>query len=191
MRIAAICAILLSAIAPAQAQESEGIFEIDPLTIDVGELLNCASDVPTYNTFAMSLDDKKYGYRARGWTKVDSKNPFLSEYRLPKPMDVVGGVTETYRTQTIVFSSSAIMAVIDLKDPTELAKSLNIDDYVSFPGKFMGQRVVSETAKDDAELGMRFTSKIAQSVSTVTSHPGKTLYGCSYRIDMEDLPKKK
>ncbi len=147
--------------------------------------------MPTYNTFAMSLDDAKQGYRARGWKKVESKNPFLSEYRLPRPIDVAGGETETYTTQTIVFSSSAIIAVIDLADPTALAKSMKIDDYVSFPGKFMGQRVVSEKVEEDAELGMRFTSKIAQSVSTVSSHPGKTLVGCSYRIETEDLPAKK
>jgi hypothetical protein len=190
MRILSIAVFFLFA-APVLAQESEEIFEIDPLTIDVSDLLHCAVDVPTYNTFALSLDDKKYGHRARGWSKVDSKNPFLAEYRLPQAMDVVGGVTETYRTSTIVFSSSAIMAVIDLKDPTELAQSMQMDDFVSLPGKFIGQKTVSENTVDDTDLNMRFKSKIARSISTVSSHPGKTLFGCSYRIDMEDLPKTK
>lgn len=189
----AILAVIAFA-APAHAQESaenDSIWEVDPRTIDVSLLLNCAADVPTYNTFALSLDDEKYGAKARGWKKVESGNPFLSQYQLPRPIDVVGDVTDVFTTQTIVFSSSAIMAVIDLKDPTELAKSMGIDDYVSLPGKFMGQRIISESSTDEPDLNTRFKTKIAQSVSTVSSHPGKTLYGCSYRIDTEDLAPKK
>ncbi len=183
----------IAAAAPAFAQDSDPDlkWEVDPRTIDLTDLLNCSVDAPTYNNFALSLDDDKYGAKARGWKKVESDNPFLSEYRLPQRIDVVGGVTETYTTQTIVFSSSAILAVIDLADPADLAKSLKIDDYVSLPGKFMGQRVVTEKTEDDAELSVRFTTTISQSVSTVSSHPGKTLYGCSYNMDMEDLPAKK
>jgi hypothetical protein len=51
--------------------------------------------------------------------------------------------------------------------------------------KFLGQRVlvdVNEPANDADGFGTR--TVIARSISNVTSHPGKTLYGCSYRIEL-------
>lgn len=53
--------------------------------------------------------------------------------------------------------------------------------------KFMGERVlldVTEPANEDDSFGMR--TIIARSISNVTSHPGRTLYGCSYRIELLD-----
>lgn len=191
MRIFTIGAMAILMATAASAQDDDNIFEIDPRTIDVGLLLNCAVDVPTYNTFALSLEDEKYGSKARGWVKQDLGNPFLAQYRLPRPIDVIGGVTETYTTQTIVFTSSAILAVLDLPDPTELADSMQINDIVPGPSKFMGERIVEQTEKDDADLGFRVKTTITQSVSTVSSHPGKSLVGCSYRNDLTELGKKK
>lgn len=53
--------------------------------------------------------------------------------------------------------------------------------------KFLGERVladVTEPANEDDSFGTR--TIIARSISNVASHPGKTLYGCSYRIELLD-----
>jgi hypothetical protein len=51
----------------------------------------------------------------------------------------------------------------------------------------MGERVladVTEPANEDDSFGTR--TIIARSISNVASHPGKTLDGCSYRIELLD-----
>lgn len=63
------------------------------------------------------------------------------------------------------------------------------DDHDPAAGftKFMGERVladVTEPANEDESFGTR--TIIARSISNVASHPGKTLYGCSYRIELLD-----
>ena len=51
--------------------------------------------------------------------------------------------------------------------------------------KFLGQHVVSdETVLPKGKEKFGTHSIIARSVSTVTSHPGKTLCGCSYATDV-------
>jgi hypothetical protein len=38
-------------------------------------------------------------------------------------------------------------------------------------------------AKDE-HLGMTFETRVALNVSTLDSHPGKTLVGCSYKVEV-------
>ena len=53
--------------------------------------------------------------------------------------------------------------------------------------KFLGERVVTdvtEPARDGETFGSR--TVVARSISNATTHPGKTLYGCSYRMEILD-----
>lgn len=53
--------------------------------------------------------------------------------------------------------------------------------------KFLGQRVivdVTEPANENDSFGTH--TIITRSISNVISHPGKTLYGCSYKIELLD-----
>jgi len=54
---------------------------------------------------------------------------------------------------------------------------------VSSPDKFLGEKVVAEST--DNTGGVSLSTRITLNVSTVTSHPGKTLAGCSYLLDVE------
>ncbi|MFT3968583.1 MAG: hypothetical protein QM690_22175, partial [Sphingobium sp.] len=125
---------------------------------------------------------------------------------LPEPITVAGH----YETRTIAFSSSAILAVLDLPDPDPLAKEqgiknaldadplidalsassqpsrAQIETEISFR-KFMGEKVVKdETEPAEQEGGFGAHTTITRTISNVQSHPGKTLYGCSYRMELLD-----
>jgi hypothetical protein len=162
--------------APAMAQDDE----IDPKTVDLARLIACETyDVPTYNTVAFWLAGTE-GADARrhfGMTEVKSPNFMLKQYRLARPVQVFGR-----STSLIAFNSSGPMAVLDETDPHALAKALKIEPVIDVPAKFMGERVIAE--KTETADGLTTQTRITLNVSTVTTHPGKTLAGCSYKIEV-------
>lgn len=169
--------------------------------VNIVDALTCKLAVPDYMGFALTLGDDDTGYRSRGWVKEESGTPFLSQYRLPAPIDVGG-----YRTRTIVFSASGVAAVLDVADPSKVAAPLGVVNTIMSreaaaaalgltPAQaaqlppvttFVGERVVSDKTEVDAETHVRFHVRIVQSVRNETAHPGKTLIGCSYSLDPVD-----
>ena len=181
----------------------------DPARISETDAIECRISVPDYNGFALSLGEADGIAQARHWKKIDSANPFLSEYELPNPITVAG----SYRTTRIAFSASAILAILDVADPAAIARAENvpntmdpdpmIEDLARSSGKsyaevaaeikfrkFLGERIVSE--KTEPAKGEEFGTHmvVARSISNATSHPGKTLYGCSYRMEILDKDGK-
>jgi hypothetical protein len=171
---------------PARAQDP---VDFDPATLDMAKLIACRTyDVPSYNALAFWLmEDGGKAARAQfGLTPEKSANPMLSAYALKTPLSVFGR-----QTRHIVFTSSGPMAVLDEADPHPLAKELGVTAAIDQPGKFLGEREISASSEKDEGTGMIFKSRIALNVSTVTSHPGKTLAGCSYVIDMVEASDAK
>jgi hypothetical protein len=160
--------------------------EFDPETVDVADVIGCKIDAGHYMGFVMTLstDDEPGSYQKRGWTKMESPNPMMTQYRLPAPVTVYG-----YTTSEVAFTSSAMLAVIDLADPTALAKAKNVDNIMPGAPRFRGEREISDTTEINKEAGYTFKKRVALNISTLASHPGKTLIGCSYHMDMEPLEK--
>lgn len=177
----ALSALILFA-SPTTAQSDE---EFDPAKVDVVDAINCAIDARAYMGFSVTLGDEDGGYRKRGWIKQESGNSFLSQYRLPAPIDIAG-----HQTSTIVFSSNAVLAVLDIADPAELAKQQKIENIVPSSAKFLGEREILNKVEKDPENGWTITTRVTRNLSTVSSHPGKTLLGCSYVTDVK-LPGEK
>ncbi|WP_034159606.1 hypothetical protein [Sphingomonas sp. ERG5] len=182
MKFQAIFSALILFASPATAQSDE---EFDPAKIDVVDAINCAIDARDYMGFAITLGDEDAGYRKRGWVKQESGNLFLSQYRLPAPIEIAG-----HQTRTIVFSSDAVMAVLDIADPAELVKHEKIENVVPGSSKFLGEREILKTVEKDPENGWTITTRVTRTLSNVSSHPGKTLLGCSYVKDVK-LPGEK
>lgn len=184
--------------------------EFDPADVSVTDAVNCYLDAPTYNAFALSVYGEDGEAEARGWHRIESDNPFLAEYELPEPIVITGNWT----TSRVAFSSSGILAILDETDPSIIAKAEGIanemdpaplidalvasgqvsrrevETEIKFR-KFLGQRVLideTELAKTPEDFGTH--TVISRSISNVTSHPGKTLYGCSYRIELLDAQGK-
>jgi hypothetical protein len=75
-------------------------------------------------------------------------------------------------------------------DPGPLLESLGpaaakqVEAAIKFR-KFLGERIVKEETEqpqDSEAFGVHTT--VARSISNATSHPDKTFYGCSYRMEM-------
>lgn len=152
--------------------------DFDPASVDLAALIECRADAPGYNGFALWLAGEPCATGTLGWKEIPSENPFLRQYRLPVPLHVFG-----LETTAIVFTATGPMAVLDGVAAPELARKLAIPATISTPDKFLGERVViDETEVAD---GVTFATRIALNVSTVDSHPGKVLAGCSYAIDVK------
>jgi hypothetical protein len=201
IRILVACALLVSS--PSFAAEEA---EFDPHRVSELDAIDCRLDVPHYLRFAMGIQDEGIA-RKRRWKKIESANPFMNEYELPAPILVAG----SYSTTRIAFTSNAILAILDLPDPATVARGEQIENAAD-PGpsiaeqltstgeasrdevhgmikfrKFLGERILEERTEPAAE-GESFGARtiIARSVSNATTHPGKTLFGCSYRMELLD-----
>ncbi len=216
---------LLLSVPPAMATDDE---DFDPSDVSIVDAINCHLNIPTYNSFAAAIDGED-GLAARfGWRKIEAGNPFLAEFELPKPELITGH----WSTRRVAFSSTGVLAILDVPDPEEIARAEEIGNEletsltdeeladaaaeaspealaaaklaiggansdrndVEPPAvfrKFLGQRVLADVTVP-AKVGDSFGTRavIARSISNVTSHPGKTLYGCSYRIELLDRDGK-
>lgn len=183
----------LAAAMPLAAQDDA---PVDPMLVSETDAIACRLDAARYNGFALSISGEEGIASARRWRRIKQPNPFLEEYELSGPITVAG-----HSTRRIAFSANAVVAVLDVADPSALAKPERItnavDDTVAAIGlaapgdaaarKFMGERVLVDRTEPAAEEGGYGVHEIvARTISNVTSHPGKTLYGCSYRMEMLD-----
>ena len=173
LRRRAAFALFAAFAAPAAGQD------FDPATLDLSGLIECRADVKAYNRFAFWLTgEENDAVRKLGWTEMDSGNPLLGQFKLPKPVSVFG-----YETDSVVFTSSGPMAVLDNVSPQGLADKLGISPMTASPDKFLGEKAIVEESGEEA--GITLKTRIALNVSTVGSHPGKTLAGCSYQIEVQ------
>ena len=81
-------------------------------------------------------------------------------------------------------AGSSIMAILDLADPRPLAKALELETGYDADGKFMAGRELVSRDVNDARTGEALIESVILSVSNVKSHPGKTLAGCTYSLDL-------
>ena len=153
--------------------------DYDPASLDLAALIECRADLSAYTGYALWLAGDPGAASTLGWKEVPSGNAFLRQYQLPAPAHVFGRETET-----IVFTASGPMAVLEGIAAPDLARQLDVPAMVSSPDKFLGEKVVAESIEDSG--GVSLATRITLNVSTVDSHPGKTLAGCSYAIDVGD-----
>lgn len=183
--ITAFLAAAMLCATPAIAQEEASEDAFDPSALTLEDVISCLIDVPTYNGFVLWFHDNKEAHKHYGLTPAHGgENPFLSEYRLAKPITVFG-----HTTNHVAFSSSALLAVLSDVTPQALADELDVDDGGDFMGKFLAQRVLSEDPFEEKDLKLKGVRRISLNVSTVTSHPDRVLVGCSYRTEFDEDDK--
>ncbi|WP_260599462.1 hypothetical protein [Sphingomonas endolithica] len=179
---------------------------VDPASISEVDAINCRLDVPSYMQFAMAIGGEQKLAQKRRWKKTTSRNTFMNEYDLPQPIVVAG----TYSTRRIAFTGDAILAILDLPDPAVLGRREQVDNAMSAEPlidalvtsgkmsrseaeaaipfrKFLGERIIKDIT-DPAGKGESYGSRtvVARTISNATTHPGRTFYGCTYRLEMLD-----
>ncbi|PAT00486.1 MAG: hypothetical protein BSR46_02660 [Candidatus Dactylopiibacterium carminicum] len=154
----------------------EQVRERDPARVDPVRMIECAYDVPTYLDYAsvVSKDPQTLGLR-----KLESDNPFLYEYELATPIQVFG-----LETRRIAMASGALLAALDDVKPQTIAERLKIEEPIRDDAfKYMAMRVVHHTLEQVSGVKETINTVISLEVSTVITHPGKVLAGCSYRVN--------
>jgi len=152
--------------------------------VDVAALVECRQDVAAHAAFTALVADPLKAVAA-GLQPLPQGNQFMSEFRLAQPLTVFG-----HRTEHVALAGASIMAVLDQADPHPLAQELTLETAYDADGKFMAGRELVSRDITDAATGEAQIESIILSVSTVQSHPGKTLAGCTYSLDLpaEDEP---
>ena len=170
----------LSAFAQSAATEED----LDPAQIDLAALIECRQQLGDFHYLAPALLNPLQAV-ALGWRPLPQANLFMTEFKLNTPITVFGNATDH-----IAFTGDSIIAVLDLADPRPLAKQLQLETAIDTPEKAMfGKELVSEEERDES-LGMTLIRSVVLNVSNVSSHPGKTLAGCSYSMDMAEDPEE-
>jgi hypothetical protein len=168
-----------------QAEATDPARDFDPETVDPADVIQCKISAPHYAGFIMAftLDGEPGSWDKRGWKKVDPKNAWLTQYRLPAPITVF-----SYKTDNVVFTNSGMLAVLDIADPHAIAAQNGVEIWPAAT-RYMGEKILEDKEAVESELEMKIKTKISLNISTVTSHPGKTLIGCSYNTDLEPIDK--
>jgi len=145
---------------------------------DLAALVECRQGVAEHAALAPLLADPLRAV-ALGLQPLPQGNAFMTEYRLAQPLQVFG-----QRSEQLALAGASVLAVLDEADPRPLAKRLGLEVAYDEGGKFMaGRELVSRDVTDPA-TGEAQIESIILSVSTVASHPGRTLAGCTYSLDL-------
>lgn len=148
--------------------------------VDLPALIECRQGVAELGALAPLLADPLKAV-AQGLQPLPQGNQFMSEYRLARPISVFGASTER-----VALAGASIMAVLDQADPRPLARQLQLETGYDQDGKFMAGRELVSRDVTDPRTGEAQIESIILSVSTVASHPGKTLAGCTYSLDLPE-----
>ena len=151
--------------------------DFDPATLDLAALIECKAEVKTYNGFAIWLMGEPDAVARLDWQKVPTDNPFLDEYRMASPIGVFG-----YQTSNIALTATGPMAILDDVAPEALASKLGLTIDLANAGKFMAEKVIVDTKEVEGDT--TFSTHVTLNVSNVDTHPGKTLAGCSYNLEV-------
>ena len=175
VRSTSLLSLLLIAAGSANAQPA----------IDLPALIECRQSVSEFAALAPIANDPLKAV-ALGWRPLPQGNLFMAEYMLNTPISVFG-----HSADHIAMAGGTVIAILDMPDPRPLAKQLDLETGYDAPDKFMAGRELVSRDVNDAKTGEALIESVILGVSTVKSHPGKTLAGCTYSLDLpaeEDLP---
>lgn len=143
-------------------------------------MIACDYAFGDYTSFVLGdFQSEKFKSKSR-IKKINQGNPFLAEYELPEPITVFG-----YTTNRIVFTSAGVMAVVDESDPRQTAEKLQLNVVYQAGTKIMATKTISESRPE--MIGeIKVWQKTSRDLSTVDSHPGKMLIGCTYKPMMQE-----
>ncbi len=152
--------------------------DFDPVALDLAALIECRADAPAYNGFALWFAGEPGAAEKLGWRPVDARNFLLQQYEMGAPVTVFG-----HTTQTVAFTSTGLMAVLSGVSAPELATQLGIVPLIATQDKFLGEKVLVD--KSETVDGTTYETRTSLNISTVDSHPGEVLAGCSYAIEVK------
>ncbi len=183
--LALMLPLALSAQTTPASGSAAGEERLDHAQIDLPALIECRKELADFHYLAPALSDPLQAV-ALGWRPLPQANLFMTEFVLNTPITVFG-----HAVDHIGFTGDSIIAVLDLPDPRPLARQLELETAIDTPTKAMFGKELVSTEEPDSQAGVTFIRSVVLNVSNVASHPGKTLVGCSYSLDLaEDPPEQ-
>lgn len=168
---------------PLLAQAAAAEEKLDVSRIDLAALIECRRTLADFHYLAPALADPLQAV-ALGWRPLPQANLFMTEFTLNAPVSVFG-----HSTDHIAFTGDSIIALLDLPDPRPLARQLELETAIDTPAKAMFGKEVNSIEDRDPATGTVYIRSMVLNVSNVASHPGKTLVGCSYSLDLAEDPE--
>jgi hypothetical protein len=156
---------------------------LDPARIDLPGLIECKRELADFHYLAPALVEPLQAV-ALGWRPLPQANLFMTEFMLNTPISVFG-----HSTDHIAFTGDSIIAILDLVDPRPLARQLELETAVDTPAKAMFGKELRSHEQHAEASGTTLIDSVILNVSNVSSHPGKTLAGCSYIMDTLEEPE--
>jgi hypothetical protein len=160
--------------------EAESAF--DPSQVDIVALLECRADAPAYSGFAFWLEGDPQAPSRLGWRRLPTGHDLPAQFALANPVTVFG-----HAARQVVIGPDGPLAVLGDVAPSALARQLRLTPGSAAPGRFLAERLVAKTDEDDRDQGMRLHMRVTLQVATALFLPGKTLAGCSYEMETEEL----
>ena len=180
---AALLPLLLATAAAASAAAAPGADGPAAPLPDLAALIECRLGVQDFARLA-PLGEDPLAAVAHGWQPLPQTNLFMAEYRLARPVTVFG-----HATDHIAMAGGSIVALLKGVDARALARGLALEEGVDTPDKLMYGRELVSRDVTDAATGEALIESVILGVSTVKSHPGITLAGCTYSLDIpEEAP---
>ncbi len=145
--------------------------------IDLAALIECRQSVSEFAALAPIVNDPLKAV-ALGWRPLPQGNLFMAEYMLNTPIRVFG-----HQADHVAMAGGTVLAILDLPEPRDLARTLDLETGYDAPDKFMAGRELVSRDVIDARSGEALIESVVLGVSNVKSHPGKTLVSCTYSLD--------
>lgn len=168
---------------PTATARAEAVQErIAPALPPLDALLECRADIEQFSALIGPVDDPLQAV-ALGWAPQPRSNPFMAEYRLNTPASAHG-----HQSDWLAISGGTVMLVLDQASitPQALAQALSLEVVVDEEDKFMAGREQVSRDRPDPQGGPMLIESAVIGVSTVNSHPGKILLGCTYSLDVPE-----
>lgn len=138
-------------------------------------VLSCEADRDAFMRIGTALSDLHYGTPAApafaGWKEVGDAG-FVIEFAMPEPIEVQGQTVNS-----VMAAGEGLLAVLEGEQVESLSKALG----VAAGGDAFTNHIRTRLVRSD-DLGDGVRIDIVQTVSAITTHPGKTLVGCEYRL---------
>ena len=182
-----LCATLVLALplaASAQGQAQEGgadrsFANADAALKALEEVLSCSADRATFTAINEALSDLYYQQTPeaafKDWKYApQGDNAFIALYELPRSVQVAG-----HATRTIVSASGGVLGLLDDADAQQLSAQLKLQRSELADHVYV--REVERVEEGEGAFAMSFVKRLT--VSTLSTHPGKTLAGCEYAVE--------
>ncbi len=144
---------------------------------DLAALIECRAGVADYAAVVGLFADGTQA-QAHGLQPLPASNRFMREFEVATPVTVFG-----QQSRHVAVAGGSIMAVLAMPDPRPLASRLALETGYDADGKFMAGREVVSRDIVTPGTGEAMIESVILSVSTVATHPGQTLAGCTYSLD--------